>query len=312
VGAGVGAARFAFRLRAFYEVNGDLLVAGVRRRYLLRVPETYDPGRPSPLVVVIHGFMQSPSHQCTMSRWDELAASQGFLTVYPLGTGVPPHWDPHGTVRDGAGPHRAGPRGRGPDQVGYIEALIDEVAGRYPIDSDRVYASGMSNGGGLASRLALELPGTFAAVGSVSGLYSTSPGEPTSARTVPLIAFHGALDRIIPIEGGTRRLGYPLPPVAAWMASYARHCGCTVRTETAISEDITRVRYTGGPNGAEVVWYRIADAGHTWPGGVPLPEVITGPTSAAIDATRLTWEFFCDHPLAAVAPLRPGSSTPQG
>lgn len=298
---GIGAARFAGRVRAFYEVNAELRVAGVRRRYLLRVPDGHNRDLPAPLVVVIHGFMQSPSHQRTMSRWDELAATHGFLTAYPLGTGVPPHWEPHGA-----------PQRRGPDQVGFIAELVREVGNRYLIDRDRVYASGMSNGGGLASMLALALPDTFAAVGSVAGLYSQPPGEPTSARAVPLIAFHGGLDRIVPIEGGVRRLGSPLPAVAAWMASYARSCGCTTRTEEDLSGTITRVRYAGGRNGSEVVWYRIADAGHTWPGGVPLPEAVTGPTSADLDATGLTWDFFREHPLTAAAPLSAGSSALPG
>lgn len=297
---GIGAVRLAGRLRTFYEVNAELRVAGVRRSYLLRVPEGHGRDHPAPLVVVIHGFMQSPSHQRTMSRWDELAATRGFLTVYPLGTGVPPHWEPHGA-----------PQRRGPDQVDFIAGLVREVSTRYPIDPDRVYASGMSNGGGLASMLALELPETFAAVGSVAGLYSQSPGEPT-ARAVPLIAFHGGLDQIVPIEGGVRRLGSPLPAVAEWMASYARSCGCTTRTDVDLSGEITRVRYTGGRNGSEVVWYRIADAGHTWPGGVPLPEVVTGPTSGDLDATTLTWEFFCEHPRSAPAPLSQGSSARRG
>ena len=100
--------------------------------------------------------------------------------------------------------------------------------------------------------------------------------------------------------------------MAEWMASYARSCGCTTRTDVDLSGEIARVRYTGGRNGSEVVWYRIADAGHTWPGGVPLPEVVTGPTSADLDATTLTWEFFCDHPRTASAPLSQGSSARRG
>ncbi len=57
-----------------------------------------------------------------------------------------------------------------------------------------------------------------------------------------------------------------------------------------------QVRYTGGPDDAEVILYTLSDAGHTWPGGVPLPEAITGPTSDAIDATRTMWDFFTRHP----------------
>jgi polyhydroxybutyrate depolymerase len=225
-----------------------------------------------------------------MSRWDRLALREGFLTAYPLGSGVPPHWAP----ADSPNARHA------PDQVEFVSALVDEVGRRFEVDRGRVYASGMSNGGGLAALLALERPDLFAAVGSVAGLYPRWPGEPGPGRAVPLIAFHGGLDRIVPIDGGVRRLGAPVFAVDEWMAAYARACGCTGRTEERLGEVIRRVRYTGGRGGADVEWYRIADAGHTWPGGEPLPPVITGPTSPLLDATRLTWDFFAAHPLGAV------------
>lgn len=282
-----GLAWFAFRLRAFFRVNAELGSGRLRRRYLLRVPDGHDPARPAPLVVVIHGFLQSPAHQREMSRWDELAAVEGFLTVYPLGSGLPPHWSSHEPGASSAATQ---------DQVQFIADLVEEVAGRYPIDRRRIYASGMSNGGGLACALACELPDTFAAVGSVAGLYTYPADGPATGRAVPLIAFHGELDRIVPIHGGVQRLGYRVPAVADWMGAYARRCGCTIRTQDTLGDSVRRIRYTGGAQDAEVVWYAVAGAGHTWPGGVPLPEVITGPTSTAIDATRLTWEFFRAHP----------------
>ncbi len=299
----LGITGLATGVRAFYDVNGELRTPAGRGRYLLRVPAGHDADRACPLVVVVHGFMQSPAHQCEMSRWDELAAAEGFLTVYPLGSGVPPHW---------AAPGPGSTPGRVRDQVAFISGLVGLVSRQYAVDAGRVYASGMSNGGGLASLLALERPDLFAAVGSVAGLYLYPPGPPGDARAVPLIAFHGALDRIVPIAGGVRRLGHPLQPVADWMAAYARSCGCTDRTEEHVVGSVSRVRYTGGRNGSEVVWYRIADAGHTWPGGVPLPEAITGRTSNEVDATRLTWAFFRDHPLAAggAETLKPAAATP--
>jgi len=280
-------ARLTEHLREFFASNGALTSGDAQRRYLLHVPPGLDAGRPVPLVVVIHGFMQSPEHQRAMTRWDEFADAEGFITVYPMGTGVPPRWtvhEPMATSRETR------------THVEFIRGLVEDLAGRYAIDRDRVYACGMSNGGGLASVLACELPEVFAAVGSVAGLY-TYPvdGGLAPGPAVPLIAFHGELDRIVPLQGAANRLGYPVPPVAEWLDAYARRCGCSVRTEERIGETVERVSYTGGPGGAEVVWYRIAGAGHTWPGGVPLPVMITGPTSDAVDATALMWQFFRRH-----------------
>ena len=143
--------------------------------------------------------------------------------------------------------------------------------------------------------LACELPDLFAAVGSVAGLYTYPLDGSASDRPVPLIAFHGTLDQIVPIGGGVRRLRYDVPAVADWMDAYARRCGCTVRSDERLSESLERVRYSAGPDDVEVISYTVSDGGHTWPGGVPLPEVITGPTSDAIDATRVIWEFFTRH-----------------
>jgi len=300
LGVGLGAAgvaltvwmvRTAVSLRAFFQVNGELRTPSQTRRYLLHVPASHDPDRAAPLVVVIHGFMQSPAHQQQMTRWDDLADTEDFITVYPMGAGFPLRWPSHepGTT---SAETRA--------QVEFIGGLVDELCTKHRIDRDRVYASGMSNGGGLACALAHELPDVFAAVGSVAGLYTYPAKGPSSGRSVPLIAFHGDLDRIVPIEGGVERLGYPVPAVAVWMADYADSCGCTKVDTEQVDATVERVRYSGGPHDAEVVWYRVGGAGHTWPGGVPLPEAITGPTSAAVDATRLTWEFFERHPATSV------------
>jgi polyhydroxybutyrate depolymerase len=248
------------------------------------------------LVVVIHGFMQSPAHQAEMSRWDELGDAQGFITVYPMGTGVPLRWDAHE-------PSASSQTTR--DHVAFIRRLVDTMCDQYAIDPGRIYACGMSNGGGLASALACELPDVFAAVGSVAGLYTYPVDGPVDDRPVPLIAFHGALDRIVPLRGDVERLRYDVPAVADWMDAYARRSGCTVRSEERLSESLDRVRYSGGPGDVEVVWYTVGDGGHTWPGGVPLPEVITGPTSDAIDATRVMWEFFTCHARGQLTRPRP-------
>jgi polyhydroxybutyrate depolymerase len=301
VALGVSVLRLVLSLRAFFRVNGQLKTGKTRRRYLLHVPEGLDPSRLVPLVVVIHGFMQSPAHQAEMSRWDELADAEGFITVYPMGTGFPLRWSAH---EPGASSQDTR------DHVDFIRHLVDTICEAHSIDPGRIYASGMSNGGGLASVLACELPDVFAAVGSVAGLYTYPPDGPTSGRPVPLIAFHGLLDRIVPIGGGVRRLRYGVPAVADWMDAYARRCGCTVTSDERLSEALGQVRYSGGPDHVEVIWYTIHDGGHTWPGGVPLPEVITGPTSNAIDATRATWEFFTRHARADVQPSR-GAVTPR-
>jgi polyhydroxybutyrate depolymerase len=116
---------------------------------------------------------------------------------------------------------------------------------------------------------------------------------------VPLIAFHGTADPIVPFNGGpSSSFHVPFQVIPEWIKAYAARLGCeTTPQELPPSGPVTGVRYSGGKQNAEVIFYTIPGGGHTWPGGDPLPEFIAGVTSQDIDATRLMWEFFQRHPL---------------
>ena len=82
----------------------------------------------------------------------------------------------------------------------------------------------------------------------------------------------------------------------AFVEEYALLNGCDANETVFLDkEPVMGVRYEGCDLGADVVFYSIADGGHTWPGGSRLPEVLTGKTTQEISATRLMWEFFADH-----------------
>lgn len=236
--------------------NGEILTSGATRRFLLHVPESLPPDSSVPLVMDLHGFAQWPANQRDISNWDDLADEKGFIVVHPEGTGFPRRWASHSpdepqTDRD----------------VTFIADLIDHLSAEHPIDPDRIHVAGISNGGGMAFVLSCELSDRVASIGTVAGLF-THPWEACDrTRPVPLIAFHGLDDEIVPFAGGP--LDGPL--------------GGT--------------RWSDCDGGADVILHTIADGGHTWPGGDPLPEFIAGYTSPAIDATATMWEFFEDHPL---------------
>jgi polyhydroxybutyrate depolymerase len=109
-----------------------------------------------------------------------------------------------------------------------------------------------------------------------------------------MIAFHGTADQIVPYQGGASGDGETrLPVVPSWIAAHAELNGCSPSpAELAASGKASGVLYTDCTEGADVVLYTIDGGGHTWPGGEPLPEWITGYTSPDIDATRVMWEFF--------------------
>ncbi len=270
--------------------NGTIVSSGDKRSYLLYVPESYDPSTPTPLVISIHGFAQWPAHQMYTTRWDELADQYGFIVVHPSGTGLPKRW-------------RTSPQaGSETDplvDVVFISDLIDKLEAEYNIDSQRIYANGLSNGGGMSVLLSCELSERIAAIGTVAGAYTFPWDECNATRPVPSIIFHGTADPIVPYEGGLVDGGrFTFPAIPDWVEGLARYNGCTAtHTEIPSSGSASGIRYEKCIQDAEVIFYTIAGGGHSWPGGNPLPEFIAGPTTQDIDATQTMWEFFQEHPM---------------
>jgi polyhydroxybutyrate depolymerase len=217
-----------------------------------------------------------------ISRWNDLAQEHGFLVVYPEGTGFPRRWRAGGWRGDPA-----------PD-VRFIADLIDELSRQYNIDPARIYANGLSNGGGMSHLLGCTLADRIAAVGGVAGAYAYPLEDCKPPRPVPMIVFHGTADPIVPYQGGATRGNQPrLPVIPKWVAARAALNGCRPEPEALPAEGaVSGLRYTDCDQGAEVEFYTIEGGGHTWPGGKPLPEWITGLTTQDIDATRVMWEFF--------------------
>jgi polyhydroxybutyrate depolymerase len=268
--------------------TGTIVSSGEKRAYFLYVPVSYDPSVPAPLVISIHGYAEWPAHQMQISRWNDLADEYGFLVVYPSGTDFPKRWrttrfDPSAPLID----------------VIFISDLIDLLSAEYNIDPDRIFANGLSNGGGMSFVLSCELSDRIAAIGSVAGAYVYPLEECNPSRPVPVIAFHGTADPIVPYQGGpSHSFDIPFPVILDWVAALAARHGCHPGPEALPAPGaVTGMHYTDCDENAEVVFYTIAGGGHTWPGGVPLPESITGLTSMDIDATRLMWEFFQLHPM---------------
>ena len=118
--------------------------------------------------------------------------------------------------------------------VRFISDLIDKLQQDYVIDPTRIYVNGLSNGGGMTYLLACELSERIAAVGSVSGAYLYPLEDCQPERPVPLIAFHGTADPIVPFIGGpSRSFDIPFPVIPDWMAAYAAKNGCNPTPQSA-------------------------------------------------------------------------------
>ena len=271
--------------------NGGFVSSGEERTYRLYVPKSYDPARPTPLVISMHGAGLWGAAQMEMSRWNAVADEQGLIVVYPSGArNVGPRvWHVGAVGGD-----------RSAREVRFIAELIDTLKSSYRIDPARIYADGLSNGGGMAFLLSCTMPDRIAAVGLVASAQFLPWNECKDQGPVPMVAFHGTEDRLTPYHGGSSWVAgdHVFPSIPGFTATWARRNRCAAKpVESAFAADVTRLEYSGCADDAAVVLYTIRGGGHTWPGGGPQPQWFAGKTSRSVDASREAWAFFQAHPL---------------
>jgi len=268
----------------------ELDVDGTKRKYLLYVPASVTKEKPAPLLLVFHG---GGGHDYNMPRFtgfDELAGAHGFLVAYP--DSVNTHWN------DGRALSTA-------DDVGFVRALIAKVKRDFPVDSARIYATGISNGGFFSQRLACDLSDQISAVASVA---ATIP-EPLvpichPAQPVSVMFIQGTDDPLVHIDGGNvaRTHGRNIS-LADSVRFWLDHNKITGKPESADlpSHDtngtsVHRDVYSGGRLQSEVVVYTIRGGGHTWPGGQQyLPALFVGKVNHDINASEVIWDFLSQH-----------------
>lgn len=277
------------------------------RWYYENVPTTATGSKPVPLVVDLHGYSEGATVHRLMSALSKLGETEGFITVTPQGQGPVPRWD---TALETS-----------PD-IAFIEAMLDQIESERCIDRNRVFVTGLSNGGFMTSALACAAADRFAAAAPVAGIQTPKGCKP--ARPVPVVAFHGTDDDFVSYTGGLgdaalnlpaadgsgKRLsdsgGLPKeatagPSVPRITKAWAKRNGCgTTARSKKVSSDVTRISYSGCRARSDVQLHRITDGGHTWPGSEFSAGVsaIVGRTTMTIDANEIMWRFFEAHPLA--------------
>lgn len=270
---------------------------GGRRHYQIHVPA--DASGQLPLLLVLHGGGSRGSAIKRYARLDSVADREGFVTVYPDGSGQLERliltWN--------AGFCCGYARRMAVDDVGFVAALLDELARRLPFDRRRVYATGFSNGAMLAHRLAFELPGRLAAVAPVAGAWLPPEGE-ARGRAVPVLHVHSVDDPRAPYAGGlgppspVTEVRTPHPAVAEVLARWAALAGCAPAPERiearrdAAGHRAERWVFPGCTDGAAVEHWKLFGPGHVWPGASPYAPGILGEPSRVLDANRQIWEFL--------------------
>ena len=191
-----------------------------------------------------------------------------------------------------------GPRSLGRD-VRFISDLIDRLQAEYNIDPNRIYANGMSNGGGMAFALSCKLSDRIAAIGAVAGAYHQSWDECGDSRPVPAVAFHGTADKFALYQGGPSPIAPgTFPNIEDLTARVARRNQCKGDPSgTRVTASVRRLAYTNCAGNADVILYTVEGGGHTWPGGKDVAEWIAGRTTRDISASKVMWEFYVQHSL---------------
>ena len=260
-------------------------VGGVTRTYIAYRPAALPAA--APLVVMLHGGFGRATQAEDYYGWDAEADQEHFLVAYP--DGLNHAWNTGGGC--------CGTPGRtGADDVGFITAMVAAIERQVPVDRDRVYATGISNGGIMSYTLACHTS-VFAAIGPDS---ATELGSCPDPRPLSVIHIHGTADTRIPYQGGEGKGVAHIdgPPVPSLNARWRGIDHCAAPAVTAAGTVTTSTATCPGGRAVELI--TIAGAGHQWPGSAPRPLIQkllgTDPPSTVLNATQVIWQFFAAHP----------------
>lgn len=261
---------------------------GLERDARVYVPKRV--GAHPAMVMVLHGGFGTSASAARQGGWDAAAREHGFVDVYP--DGVSRAWN--------AGSCCGPPMRHGVDDVGFLVALVDRVQRDFGTDADRVFVTGLSNGGMMVYRLACEASDRVAAIAPVAATLTFDGCAP--AHPVSLLHIHGLADGNVPFDGGYPTTSFQRNPpsylpVRDGVQRFATAAGCPAPSEpeTTTSSPVATERWPGCAPGVDVELVTIADGGHSWPGGHRLARVLD-PPSDALDATASIWRFFAAHP----------------
>lgn len=285
--------QLADKINEQFTVN--LTIDGIGRNFIVYLPIGYNNAGKLPMLFALHGGTGNPEGMMKLANFIPVAEKEKIILVYPAG--VERNWN------DG---RPTTPNQLGINDVSFINQVIDYMISKYPVDGTRVYATGISNGGFMSSRLGCELSNRIAAIAVDAATIEATTIAPNCnpGRPVPAIYIHGTTDPLVPFTGGQMTAagtagGIILSHFQAidkWVAINGCNATPTITDVPDIANDGTTIKqrvYSGGTNGSEVVSYVVLNGGHTWPQGIQyLSEAIIGKTSQDMNGCEVIWAFF--------------------
>ncbi|HAD11495.1 MAG TPA: hypothetical protein DCF33_03555 [Saprospirales bacterium] len=270
-------------------ITGTIQSGGLTREYILYIPAAYTGNTAVPLIFNLHGYTSSNLEQLFYADFRPIADTANFLIVLPNGT-IDAQGNRFWNTFLG---------NSNVDDVGFMRDLLNSLQATYNIDANRVYSTGMSNGGFMSYSLACELNDRITAIASVTGtmiqskLNACNPGRP-----VPVMQIHGTADNTVPYNGLPASTFVSIPVLVNTWAGY-NNCNPTPDIiqlpNTSTTDGCTAERhvYTGGDQGSTVELFKVIGGGHTWPGSA----FNIGITNQDFSASKEIWRFFSQYQL---------------
>ncbi len=273
----------------------NLTVDGNARSFIVYLPTGYNNVGKMPLIFAIHGGSGTPEGMINIANFKTIADRDKVVLVYPAG--IQKNWN------DG---RPTTPNQLGIDDVSFFNQMCDYMINTYSVDGAKIYATGISNGGFMSSRLGCELSNKIAAIAVDAATIEATTIAPNCnpGRPVPAIYIHGTTDPLVPFTGGQMTAGGTaggtvlshFQAIDKWVNINGCNSTPTITDVPDIASDGTTIKqriYSGGTNGSEVVSYVVLNGGHTWPQGYQyLNEAIIGKTSQDMNACEVIWAFF--------------------
>ena len=265
-------------------------IDGKKREYYLSLPE--DTSKPFPLIINFHGFLSHAIEQQEFSRMDNYAHLNGVGVIYP--EGINKSWNIGKDMMSEE------------NDIGFVNALIDSVASKYNIDSDRIYACGFSNGGEFSYELMCGLSNKIAAFGSVGGNFIINEKRSCNInREIPLIHIHGTKDRLAKYNGYNGYFLSTISSVDFWAKHNQLDKMVVENIEDIHKKDRTTVeKYTFYKDNSDtkVIHLKVVNGGHVWLGSPTsdlfYQKLLFGRNNHEINSSKELVDFFLKYKLS--------------
>jgi len=277
--------------------TGMIKIDGLKRQFVIKKPPNWNKNKKFPLIIALHGGGSSWrkfNNGTTKHTLDIETNKQNIIYILPQA--INKHWnDGRGTFSEDS-----------PDDVEFISQLISFAIDKYKVDPKKIYIVGMSNGGMMAIRLAIELSDKIKAVAAVSALLNTKIRFKEPKKSVSFLLIHGTEDPVIPFKGGdikafsfTKSRG-KVVSARKTIDYFLNHNVCSTRPIKTFQDkrpfDKTSINvelYNRCYGSSQVELIQVNDGGHAWPGGKQyLPVGIIGRASREINAGKVIVNFF--------------------